>query len=314
MTTTLALPRNPRFVDFHNRSFTSADLQLLADSLSLVRLNFKECKIGDEELALLCHLPKLQSMWLEGTGVTDAALAHLARLPKLDWLDLDNTAITGAGFAAFHGHPTLRYLWMRHTDVADDVIPLLVSMSQLSIVGLEGTSVTEAGLMALAAHPTVKLGGNPPFQADVLARFADLQRQRASRTPPGFSPVQADEDAARAALLGFMAAITEWEREMASTSPLPADWKVEQVRAAYATFCTVKDRKYGGPNALSFGTPPTYEDAMIFASEWIGPSKVVFYTRDSLLRQERFVLMKKAGRWLLDHKEVLGDGWERAFL
>lgn len=314
MTNTLTLPRHPRFVDFSGRSFMAEELQLLAASPSLIRLDFKNCTIGDDEVQLLCHLPKLQSMWLEGTGVTDAVLAHLARLPKLDWLILDNTAITGTGFAAFQGHPTLRYLWVRNTALTDAVLPIVASIPQLSIVGLGGTAVTEAGLMALAAHPTVRLGGDHGFHRDAVAQFEALQRQRASRTPPGFTPIQSDEDEARAVLLGFMAAITQWERDMANAGPAPGDWKVEQVRAAFAAYCTVKERKYGGPNALSFGTPPTYEGTTLFATEWIGARKVVFYTRDGNGAQERFMLVKKAGCWLLDHKERLGDGWERAFL
>ena len=314
MTNTLALPRHPRFVDFSHRRFTAEELRLLADSPSLVRLDFKHCAIDDDEVRRLCHLPKLQSMWLEGTAVTDAALADLARLPKLDWLVLDGTAITGTGFGAFSAHRTLSTLSVRHTAVTDAAMPMLTAIPQLSIVHLAGTAITEAGLMALAAHPTVKIGGGHPFQADVIAGFEALQRQRASRTPPGFRPVQADEDEARSVLLGFMAAITQWELDVANAEGESVDWKVEQVQEAFARYCTVKDRKYGGPNALSVGTPPTYEGTTIIATEWLAANKVVFYARNRLGAQERFMLVKKAARWLLDHKQRLGDGWERAFL
>jgi len=314
MANTLALPKHPRFVDFRDRSFTAQELQLLADSPSLIRLDFKNCGIGDDEVRLLCHLPNLQSMWLEGTAVTDRALVHLARLPKLDWLILDNTAITGTGFAAFSAHNTLRTLWLHNTAITDAALPLLTTIAQLAVVGLGGTAVTEAGLMALAWHPTVRIGSKHPFHADVMARFDDLQRQRASRTPPGFKPVQSDEDKAIAVLLGFMAAFTQWERDMANAKDVPDDWKVEQLRAAFTTYCTVKDRKYGGPNAMSFGTPPTYEGTTIFSTEWITARKVLFYTRNRTGLMERFMLIKKAENWLLDHKQWLGNGWERASL
>jgi len=314
MTNTLALPRHPRFVDFDGRRFTPEELDLLAASPSLVRLDFKRCAIGDDEIRRLCHLPKLQSMWLEGTDITDAALVDLARLPKLDWLILDGTAVTGAGFAALSAHPTLRTLSVRHTAVTDAAMPLLATIPQLSIVHLAGTAITEAGLMALAAHPTVRLGAGHPFPADAIARFEALQRQRASRTPPGFEPVQSDEDEARSVLLGFMAAITQWERDVVNADGEVEDWKTEQVQAAFDRYCTAKERKYGAPNALSVGTPPTYVDTTIFATEWLDARKVLFYTRNGRGTQERFMLVKKAGRWLLDHKQRLGDGWERAFL
>jgi hypothetical protein len=310
----IAWSRNPRFADFNGRSFTAEELELIADSPSLVRLDFKNCAIGDDEIELLCHLPRLQSMWLEGTRVTDAALVHLARLPKLDWLVLDHTAVTGSGLSAFRAHPSLRTLSMRNTAMTDLTMPLVAAITRLSVIHLGGTMITEAGLMALAAHPTARIGGQHAFEDDIVFRFEDLQRQLASRTPPGFQSIQADEDEARAVLLGFMSAITQWERDMASTEHQPGDWKVEQVRAAFDQYCTAKDRKYGGPNALSFGTPPTYESTTIFATEWINPRNVLFYTRDVQGSRERFALVKKSGRWLLDHKQQLGNGWEMAFL
>ncbi len=319
MNNPLQLPKHPRFVEFSGRSFNAAELQTLADAPSLLRLDFSNCVIGDHDIALLCDLPKLQGMWLAGTGVTDAALWHLARLPKLDWLILENTAITGTGFAAFSEHRALRHLRVAGTKVTDDVMPLLAQISPLSHVTLDNTAVTTSGLMALAAHPTLEVGAHGHFSLEMLRQFALLQRTRASRTPPGFTVIPADAEAAQAALTGFMAAITRWELEMAAgeAARLPGEaWDVTGCNAAFATFCTAKDRKYGQPGS-SYGKPPEYEGVDIFATEWINPRKVFFYamsTGSIQASQHRFLLVKKGQRWLIDHKEWLNNGWVRAYL
>jgi len=65
----LGLPRHPRTVDFDGRSFTIEQLQQLAASPSIVRLDFKNCAVRDGDVRAICGLPKLESLWLEGTQV-----------------------------------------------------------------------------------------------------------------------------------------------------------------------------------------------------------------------------------------------------
>jgi NTF2 fold immunity protein len=316
----LALPRHPRFIDFDGRSFTPDELRLLAASPSIVRLDFKDCAVGDEEVRTVCGLPRLQSLWLAGTRVTDAVLPDIARLPKLDWLILDRTVVTGLGFAAFAHHAALSHLSLTDTAVGDEALPLIARIPRLAHVNLTHTRVTREGLLALAEHPTLEVSGDQ-FPPEVWEELRLAQRKKANRTPAGFAPSAGEAEAARAVLLGFFAAMAEWERTAAqnwseedgdeSEEEGDDEWGAAQCAAIFAAYCTARERKYGSPDVHSFSIPPEYEDKPIVDTEWLTARKVFFYTRDSMGRQERYLVLKVRTRWLVDRKEALLTGWER---
>jgi hypothetical protein len=312
----LALGRHPRFVDFDGGSFTAEHLRQLAASPSIVRLDFKNCDVGDDDVRAICGLPKLQSLWLEGTRVTDAALPAIARLPKLDWLILDRTRITGTGFASFAGHKRLRTLYLANTRVTDETMPLVAAMPSLSAVILRRTKVTRVGLMALAAHPTLAVTAEDLFSEADMAEFELAQRRHANRTKPSFERVPADAEAATAVLQAFFTAMLAWEREMDESDP-STDEAMERHKAAcrriFDKYCTPKDRKYGRPNAL--WSDSEYAKLELLDTEWLTPRKVFFYAKGGALdAQYRFLVVKRGAQWLVDHKEVRGDGWEREYL
>jgi hypothetical protein len=313
----LALPRHPRFVDFDGRSFTAAHLRQLAASPSIVRLDFKNCDVGDDEVRTICGLPKLQSLWLEGTRVTDAVLPALARLPKLDWLILDRTRVTGTGFASFAGHETLRTLWLADTHLTDETMPLLAAIPSLSIVVLRRTKISRAGLMLLATHPTVEVTAEDLFSRADMKEFELAQRRHANRTAPSFQPVPADAEAAAAVLHTFFSAMLAWERELTASDASSAE-AMERHKAAcrkiFDQYCTPKERSYGRPNVLWANAE--YANLDLLDSEWLTPRKVFFYTkeREGFEGQHRFLVVKRGDRWLIDHKEVRGEGWERDYL
>jgi hypothetical protein len=187
----------------------------------------------------------------------------------------------------------------------------------LSLLLAKHTAMTKSGLMALAANPILKVNAGDQFPPDVMTEFEVVQRRSTRCASKTVTPSDADAQAARSVLLGFFAAISQWERDVAqSTAPGSGetDWRIERCRAIFAEFCTPKDRKYGRPNALHCSIPPDYETLQLLDVEWPTLRKVLFYTKDRNGFQHRFLVVKQRDRWLVDHKETLLDGWSRAYL
>jgi hypothetical protein len=317
MSSALDLPRRPRFLDFKGRTFTAEELHTLASFPSLIRLDFQNCAVGDAEVRIFCGLPKLESLWLEGTLITDGVLPDIARLPKLNWLILNRTQITGTGFASFSEKSTLRTLWLSETPVADEALPFLARLPKLSNLVLKHTRVTPDGLLALAGHPTVRVTAADDIPAVAIEALEAEQRRQASRTPPSLRVPGGEAADAKAALLDFFAAMAAWERTVArSSSPTagPTDWAKDQCAAIFARYCTPKERKYGRPNALSYSQPSEYEGFAFLDSEWLTARKVFFYTRGPDGFHHRYLVVKRRDGWLVDHKETLLNGWDRDYL
>lgn len=317
MSSALDLPRRPRFLAFKDRTFTTDELHRLASSPSLIRLDFQNCAVGDDDVRILCDLPNLESLWLEGTLITDGVLPDIARLPKLNWLILNRTRVTGTGFASFSEKSTLRTLWLSETPVGDEALPFLARLSKLSNLVLKHTRVTPEGLLALAAHPTVSVTADDEIPAVAIEALEAEQRRRASRTPPSLRVPDSEAADAKSALLGFFAAMAAWEGAVARSSSSttgPTDWAEDQCAAIFARYCTPKERKYGRPNALSYSEPSEYEGVDVLDSEWLTARKVFFYTRGPDGFHHRYLVVKRRDGWLVDHKETLLDGWDRDYL
>jgi hypothetical protein len=80
-------------------------------------------KPGDDDLAPLARLPRLNSLVLFRTPVTDAGLAHLAKIGGLESLDLHGTKITDAGLVHLEHLTRLKHLDLSGTQVTDAGTP-----------------------------------------------------------------------------------------------------------------------------------------------------------------------------------------------
>ena len=73
-----------------------------ADESVDVRID-KAPKVTDAGVEHLRNLPRLESLWLDGTGITDDGLAHLKGLRTLKELGLRGTSVTDTGARTFPG-------------------------------------------------------------------------------------------------------------------------------------------------------------------------------------------------------------------
>ncbi len=96
----------------------------------------------------------------------------------------------------------------------------------------------------------------------------------------------------------------------------------QECQAIFANFCTTKKRAYGKPDNFSIGGveyQAEREKEPITAIRLATPSKVLIETKQNfgvghVNYRCQYVLLKKAGNWLIDSKKVWGRGWEPTLL
>jgi len=132
---------------------------------------------GDEEARALGNLTALDSVVLDGTGISDMGMVALSELANLEDVSLQHTEISDEGIAALEQSVRLKYLTVSYTrvtdvgarrlsrirsihylnlegcPVGDAACDYLASMPNLGVLSLDSTRVTDAGLMALARAP-----------------------------------------------------------------------------------------------------------------------------------------------------------------
>lgn len=82
-----------------------------------VKVYLHETNVGDNDLASLAQLPKLQNLFLGRTRTSDAGLEHLAALSELKTLSLNGTQVTDAGLQSLTGLKNLKMLNLQETRV-----------------------------------------------------------------------------------------------------------------------------------------------------------------------------------------------------
>ncbi len=122
---------------------------------TVTEVDFRGNVIGDEDLACLESLPRLQTLRLSSTFVTDTGLARLRNMAALRELDLTSLNIT------------------------DDGLTHLMGLTQLAAIELRDTEVTEAGVSKLkAALPKCIVYWEPPTEAERRSGLKGDERRR----------------------------------------------------------------------------------------------------------------------------------------
>jgi hypothetical protein len=112
-------------------------------------LNMNEVKEPRTVMALVQEFPDLESLYLNNPEVGDEELAHLKGLAKLQRLDLFKSRVGDEGLKLFKHLPSLNWVPMGKTRVTDAGLVHLKDLTQLEYVGLRANQVTDAGLVHL---------------------------------------------------------------------------------------------------------------------------------------------------------------------
>ena len=78
--------------------------------------------LGDDALAHLGPLVRLEHLALGGNRFTDAGMAHLKGLKSLEFLAIDRTRVTDAGLDELRGLTNLKEIWVPDPIVSDERI------------------------------------------------------------------------------------------------------------------------------------------------------------------------------------------------
>lgn len=133
--------------------FNPLAMQFLAGFKDLKSLRLGDSSIGDEGLAHLQGLTKLEHLAVSNSKITNAGLAHLAGMKQLSSLNIGGNDITDAGAATLAGFLKLENLDLTHTSVADPGLERLLMLPALTQLSIGRTRVTEAGVKTLGARP-----------------------------------------------------------------------------------------------------------------------------------------------------------------
>jgi hypothetical protein len=113
-------------------------------------INLARTSLGDEHLARLSALQRLEAIAVRGPGITDRGLAHLAELRHIRRLRLLETSIAGPGLAHLEGMAHLERLWLDDAPLDDSALAHIGRLRQLRTLRLSRTGAGDAGLAHLA--------------------------------------------------------------------------------------------------------------------------------------------------------------------
>jgi hypothetical protein len=127
-----------------------ADLRTLRIGLYDVEvLGLSRTRITDAELVHLRQLPKLRTLFLDGTAVTDRGLHQLSLLTRMKWLGVGDTHVTDEGLVYLRSMSGLERLDLDGTNITDVGLVHLYGLNNLVWLNLERTRVSEDGLAKL---------------------------------------------------------------------------------------------------------------------------------------------------------------------
>ena len=106
-----------------------------ATAEGVTSVDLRESRVTDEGVNSLSMCTKLESIYLDGTGITDATLQRLAGFPKLKLLTLGKCKITAAGLEALNQLP-IESLDLSGCELSEDAFKAVGKLSRLTGLSL----------------------------------------------------------------------------------------------------------------------------------------------------------------------------------
>lgn len=136
-------------VDLNKTRITDADLQNLEVFPELQWLDLRITPIGDEGMAHLTHLKKLNFLNLFRTNLTDKGLTNLRNLTNLETLLVGGTKVTDEGLKNLKKFSKLKKLSLFRTAVTDKGLKYLEKLTALETLLIGESKITETGAKSL---------------------------------------------------------------------------------------------------------------------------------------------------------------------
>jgi hypothetical protein len=297
-------------------------------------LSLKKSTISEDDFRAICSIPHLQRVNAEGCSVRDFHLTAIPDDTNVTEFFLARTGITNRGLALLGRLGNIQVLILDHTRINDAGLPALAQLKQLWWLSLIGTEVTDEGIMHLASLPhltslatrltSVSTEGMDRF---FLTQQGVLARQKAKPEPiPAAQTSDFDEPAA--ALKAFWDIMNTWEKSCLDlaererregwsreTSQVFWDQLREEAENLFQQHCTEKRRVYGAPSFRPYGSPAEHEHSEIIAWQPRDKNRVYALVRRMGIFYRRYLLVRKKGKWLMDHCSAWTSGrWTPGYL
>jgi hypothetical protein len=107
-------------------------------------------EFGDEQLARLCEIKTIESIFMNAFGGTEAGLASLAKLPNLHYFGADHSPFTGKGLVALKDSKSFRSLRLGGCPFDDEGMKALGELTQLKEANVSHVRFTSAGFSSFA--------------------------------------------------------------------------------------------------------------------------------------------------------------------
>jgi Leucine-rich repeat (LRR) protein len=119
-------------------------------------ISFAQTDVTNMGMEHLRGMPRLQKVFLEGTGVDGRGFAALAGLQELReaWVGLTKMGNDGAKVLA--GLPELRFIRAYYTGIDDEAMAILKKAPKLEHLDVFGNNITDAGLVHLKNYSALK--------------------------------------------------------------------------------------------------------------------------------------------------------------
>lgn len=300
-------------LQFKDREFTTAEIKDIAAQTKVLGLSFQNCPVTDEDIAVLSGLPKLVNLTLENTKITDRALEHLSKLPELRYLFITGASLNGSGFKSFENHRKIDCIWACSTKLNDHGLRLLANIPKLGTLRIADTEVSFEGLFAVADNPRLSIVVNDLFSTEQMAQFEQAQRNH-TKSKKNINPEELEK--AKTVLLSFFQAMTDWEKyaetSFAASNEFAQDLQ-PKCEAIFHQYCTDKPRTGYRPTGLFFSGGPqyTYGDEQFTDVEQPSKNKIIFYTKNQIDFQYRYIVLKKENEWKVDERQWHSTGWKK---
>jgi hypothetical protein len=185
--------RSLKWVDLHGNPLLGDDLAVMRDLLELQTLGLQGAGVSDkglEQVAMDKAETLIELVLQENPRITDRGIPLLNKFKKLSSLNLAGTSVSNVGIAQLKPMlPQLENLALHAAPgITDDALAHLRAAKRLRNLNLWGTFVTDAGLAHLTdckALVALDLGANrliTDFALEHLAKLPSLERLEVRQT------------------------------------------------------------------------------------------------------------------------------------
>lgn len=143
-------------IRLHGTAITGRNFDCVGRQKRLHWLVVKDSPLEGGALQHLAHLPRLKTVYLEGTEVGDEDLRHLVSLGRLEDLSLSETRIGDEGMPFISQLTSLRELHLEKTRITDRGVLQLAPLKGLKRITLYGTNITDKSVSVLISLPAVR--------------------------------------------------------------------------------------------------------------------------------------------------------------